>query len=52
VRGSRALQIQRRVALEVLVAVFGMAEAIAPSRADSQPHEYAESRVAEMVGSD
>jgi hypothetical protein len=41
-----------RVALEVLAAVFRMAEAIAPGRSDSQPHEYAESRVAEMVGSD
>ena len=37
-----------RVALEVLAAVFRMAEAIAPGRSDS----YAESRVAEMVGSD
>ena len=41
-----------RVVLEVLAAVFRMAEAIAPGRSDCQPHEYAESRVAEMVGSD
>jgi hypothetical protein len=40
-----------RVALEVLAAVFRMAEAIAPGRSDSQP-QYADSRVAEMVGSD
>jgi hypothetical protein len=41
-----------RVVLEVLAAVFRMAEAIPPGRSDSQPREYAESRVAEMVGSD
>jgi hypothetical protein len=41
-----------RVVLEVLAAVFRMAEAIAPGRSDSQSREYAESRVAEMVGSD
>ena len=37
-----------RVALEVLAAVFRIAEAAAPS---SQQQEYGESRYAEMVGS-
>jgi Domain of unknown function (DUF4282) len=41
-----------RVALEVLAAIFRIANAVAPSRTDSQQQEYAESRVAEMVGSD
>ena len=41
-----------RVVLEVLAAVFRIANAIAPSRGDSQQQEYAESPVAEMVGSD
>jgi hypothetical protein len=41
-----------RVALEVLGAVFRIANAVAPGRADSQRHEYADSRVAEMVGAD
>src|SRR4029077_4756336 len=40
-----------RVALEVLAAIFRIANAVAPSRGDSQQQEYAESPVAEMVGS-
>ena len=41
-----------RVALEVLAAVFRMAEAIAPIRAEARQPEYAGSHVPEMVGSD
>jgi len=41
-----------RVALEVLAAVFRMANAIALSRGDSQLPEHAGAPVAEMVGSD
>ena len=40
-----------RVILEVLAAVFRMADAIAPERGSSQQHGYAESSVPEMVGS-
>jgi xanthosine utilization system XapX-like protein len=39
-----------RTALEVLAAVFRIANAVAPSRGDSQQQEYSESSVAEMVG--
>ena len=39
-----------RVALEVLAAVFRIANAVAPSRGDSQQQEYSESSAAEMVG--
>jgi len=39
-----------RVALEVLAAVFRIANAVAPNRGDSQQQEYSESSVAEMVG--
>jgi xanthosine utilization system XapX-like protein len=39
-----------RVALEVLAAVFRIANAVAPSRGDSQQQEYSESSVTEMVG--
>jgi xanthosine utilization system XapX-like protein len=39
-----------RVALEVLAAVFRIANAVAPSRGDSQQQEYSEQPVAEMVG--
>jgi len=38
--------------LDVLAAIFRIANAVAPSRGDSLQEEYAESRVAEMVGSD
>ena len=38
-----------RIAIEVLAAVFRVANAVAPTRADSQHHEYSESS-AEMVG--
>jgi xanthosine utilization system XapX-like protein len=41
-----------RVALEVLGAIFRMAEAIAPSRGEARQPEYSASQVAEMVGSD
>jgi xanthosine utilization system XapX-like protein len=40
-----------RIALEVLAAVFRMANEIAPNRGNSQQQAYPESRVAEMVGS-
>ena len=40
-----------RVALEVLGAIFRMAEAIAPSRGEVRQEEYAGSHVGEMVGS-
>jgi xanthosine utilization system XapX-like protein len=39
-----------RVALEVLAAVFRIANAVAPSRGDLQQPEYSESSGAEMVG--
>jgi xanthosine utilization system XapX-like protein len=39
-----------RVALEVLAAVFRIANAVAPGRGESQQQEYSESSVAEMVG--
>ena len=39
-----------RVVLEVLAAVFRIANAVAPSRTDSHQQEYAESPVGEMVG--
>ena len=39
-----------RVALEVLAAVFRIANAVAPSRGDLQQQEYSESSAAEMVG--
>jgi xanthosine utilization system XapX-like protein len=38
-----------RIALEVLAAVFRIANAVAPTRGDSQ-QEYSESSAAEMVG--
>ena len=41
-----------RIALEVLAAVFRIANEIAPSRGDSQQQEYAASRAGEMVGAD
>ena len=39
-----------RVALEVLAAVFRIANAVAPIHGDSQQQEYSEQPVAEMVG--
>jgi xanthosine utilization system XapX-like protein len=39
-----------RIALEVLAAVFRIANAVAPSRGDSQQREYSESSAPEMVG--
>lgn len=41
-----------RIALEVLGAVFRIANAVAPGRADSQQQDHAESPVAEMVGAE
>jgi Domain of unknown function (DUF4282) len=39
-----------RVALEVLSAVFRIANAVAPGHGDSQQADYSESSVGEMVG--
>jgi len=39
-----------RVALEVLAAIFRIANAVAPGPANAQQQEYSESSVAEMVG--